>query len=454
MKKLAYFISSFKFAAIILGLIVILSVIGSFIPQSDPHVFMTKLANIFGVDVEEIHHLLDVTGFLNIYSSPFFIILISLFGLSIAFRTYKLIPFAIKGFQRPINIKFNEVCETVLTEDEILVTLEKNGWKLAAKPNEGNLLMASKHSMGRFGVIVLHLGIIVVMLGSLVGYFWGFNGFINLLVSEGYSDNVAVLPSGKFKPLGFDIACDNFTMDYYDNSTRVKAYTSILSVIENGQKVKTVTVDVNHPFKYKDIVFYQTNFGVYKGKGSEVVLGIETKNGEKELTAAFESSFPIDGDFTGKITDFAPDLAVDENGRVYSASQDMLNPAALIEIYEDNKPVIRGWIMQNSSLSGDFKDLGFKVLFKDLTGVAYTGLSVKKDPGTALIYIGFLFIAVGVLLTYLINYTAVFFEIDEWGDRRFINYSIKEQRKRRIINPAEKFKVLFVKKAEKNYDRG
>lgn len=449
MKKIIDFIGSFKFAVIILALILALSVIGSFIPQNDSHEFMANLANLFGTDEEQVHRILDVTGFLNIYSSPFFVFLIFLFGLSIVVRTYKLLPFAFKGFQRPESVKFNEVIESNLTETEILGVLRKNGWKNFPKENESDFFMASKHSCGRFGVIILHLGIIVVMFGAMVGYFWGFNGFINLLAAEGYSDNVAVLPDGKLTPIGFDIACDNFTVEYYDNSTRAKAYTSVLSVIENGKKVKTATVDVNHPFKYKNIVFYQTNFGIYRGKGSKVLLDVETKDGSKEFKENFESLFNIQGGYTAKITDFAPDLAVNEDGKIYSASKEMLNPAVLIEIYDNDKPALRAWILKNSPMSGDFQDLGFKIQFKDLEGTAYTGLSVKKDPGTPFIYIGFLLVVIGVLLTYLFNYTAVFFEIDERGDRRFINYSMKEQRKRRIINPSETFKGLFVKKTEK-----
>jgi len=38
-------------------------------------------------------------------------------------------------------------------------------------------------------------------------------------------------------PLGFDIRCDNFEVDYYPNTEMPKAYKSWLTILKNGQEV-------------------------------------------------------------------------------------------------------------------------------------------------------------------------------------------------------------------------
>lgn len=441
MKRFIDFLGSFKFAGIVLSVIVILSIIGSLIPQGGEAAVIEKLSVIFGASGEKVYNVLKLTGFNNIYSSYLFIFLIFLFGLSLAVRTWRLLPFALKGFSGKNVIKFDNVVGTKLSKEVILDILKKRDWRTVADHERPNFFKTSKYSFGRFGVIILHAGILVVMIGALIGYICGFKGFMNIL--EGDSDDVAVLPSGELKPLGFDVVCDNFSVEYYDNSTRAKSYTTVVTIKENGVEVKKATIDVNHPLQYKGVAFYQTNYGFYPNKNAKVLFSVNNGSEEREYSENFGKMFKIKGNYVGKIVDFAPTLAADEEGRIYSSSNEMLNPAVLLEVYEVENPILRGWVLKNNPSSGDFKELGFKLDFQGLYGVEYTGLSVKKDPGTPLVYMGFLFIILGIIFVYLPNYTVVFFEIEEKDGMRVVRYTVKELRKRRVLNPADEFPKLF-----------
>lgn len=438
MKKIISFLGSVRFAVIIVLLIVFLSIVGSFIPQGEGTVVIEKLSSLFGAEATAVHGFLISSGLIDIYSSYPFIILVSLFALNIVLCTLKLIPFARKGFQG-FSGELNHVGTTTLTETEIIQMLGKDGWKGS---KEDNIYKAVKHENGRYGVIILHLGVIVILLGALIGRISGFNGFMNIL--EGTSDDVAVLPTGELVPLGFEVRCDEFTVEYYPNSDRPRAYTSKVTILENGKEVKTAIIDVNNPFKYNDVVFYQTNFGMYPNKNAKIRFYIEDdKNIKKDLEVSFNQLFKIKDEYVGKITDFAPTLASDNDGNIFSLSDKMENPAILFEMYKIDEPYLRGWILKKYPESGKLEDLGIKIVFDELWGVEYTGLSVKMDSGTPIVYLGFILMIFGFTFVYLLNYTTILFTIENNNGKRLVRYCIKQQRKYPLVRPADGFKRLF-----------
>ena len=438
MKKIIKFLGSAGFAALLAVLIAFLSALGSVIPQGDGAAVLEKLSSFFGSDAANLHAFLISTGLIDVYGSLPFLILVFLFAINLTLCTLKLIPFAIKEFS-DYDIKLTETISTAMTESEIHAKLIKDGWKGS---RAGAVFRASKHDGGRYGVIILHTGVIFVLLGALIGHVIGFNGFMNIL--EGTDDDVAVLPSGELIPLGFGVRCDEFDAEYYSGTLRPKSYTSKISILENGVKIKTANIDVNHPLKYKGVVFYQTNFGVYPNKDAKVRFRIK-KNDSDEIKkeVSFGELFVLSGDYVGKITDFAPTLASDKDGNIYSASDEMKNPAFLLEVYKTDEPVLRGWILKNNQESGFIEEIGVRVIFDELWGLEYTGLYVKKDPGTPAVYAGFVLISFGIIFIYLLNYTAVFFTVEDKDGKRLIRYAVRQRRKYPLFNLGDSFKLLF-----------
>ncbi|MBI4651510.1 cytochrome c biogenesis protein ResB, partial [Candidatus Desantisbacteria bacterium] len=58
----------------------------------------------------------------------------------------------------------------------------------------------------------------------------------------------------EFKDLGLLVRFDNYWQP------EIKDYKSELSIIENGKTVLTKTIEINHPLKYKGIMFYQNTY--------------------------------------------------------------------------------------------------------------------------------------------------------------------------------------------------
>jgi len=110
-------------------------------------------------------------------------------------------------------------------------------------------------TLKRPGFCLIHLGILIVLTGGIIGNRFGFKEYINI-----YEKGVINVPSTDFY-----IQLDNFEIEYYPNSV-IKDYKSTLTIIERDKRVMTKTIEVNHPLKYKGIWFYQESYGSNGGK--------------------------------------------------------------------------------------------------------------------------------------------------------------------------------------------
>ncbi len=66
----------------------------------------------------------------------------------------------------------------------------------------------------------------------------------------------------EYSPLGFSVRCDDFEVEFYENSQMPREYKSWLTVIEDGKEVMRKAIEVNDPLTYKGITFYQASYGM------------------------------------------------------------------------------------------------------------------------------------------------------------------------------------------------
>ncbi len=431
MNKITSFLSSTKFTLIITIPIILLVIIGSFIPQ-DRQQFIDTYTRILNSSstAESIHFSLDNLGLLNVYSSPLFVFLLFLFAINLILCTLKLIPFAKKGYTYNSN-KLNNKLELDISPTDIIDSIKSDGFTI--NEQDDGTYTASKHAIGRFGVIILHLGIIILLLGGFISHAFGYKAVMNIM--EGDFDDVAVLKDGTLVPLGFELYLDEFRVLYYDNSTRAKSYISEVRVVKDGKGVAERVIDVNHPLTYNGISFYQTSFGVYPNNNAQVRATAIASNGANiGIITHFNKPFNLDNGYSGTFTDFVSAYSVDKDGQVYSYSDNLDNPAVFLEIYKNNILVDSGWIISKRPEGINFLDGTLNITFNKLYGVTYSTLSVKNDVGTPIVYVGFLIISIGLLIVYLFSYTAIIFRLSASINGTNISYNIFKQRKISLLN--------------------
>ncbi len=217
-------------------------------------------------------------------------------------------------------------------------------------------------------------------------------------------------------PLGFDLRCDNFEVEYYPNSDMPKSYKSWLTVIENGKEVMKKTIAVNDPLKYRGITFYQSSYGTVPnglGNGILVLNAVSGSGKSEQINTKIGGTFAIPGtSVIGRVADFSPALSIDPTGKPFTYAEQMTNPAVYVEFAEAGKMKYSGWLLKRYPQTWSLPD-GNKVEFLDYWGVEYTGMQVRKDPGVWIVYLGCIIMSLGLYMTFFMSHKRIWVNLSE-----------------------------------------
>ncbi len=266
--KLLTFFSSIKLTIFLLLALAATSVIGTVVEQN---LNSFEYINRYGQSVYDIFKLLNIT---DMYHSWWFLLLICLLVLNIIIcsiqnlkKTWDIIfvknpKFNINQFKKYknrvqilSNLPLEKLIETVETK-----IIKKYSYKKTDRTKNGIIFFAEKNRWVKSGVYIVHLGVVLLLVGSLIGSLFGFDGYMN--IAEGERNNVVKTGgSNKIRLLDFSVQCDKFNVLFYD-SGMAEEYKSTLSIIENSKVVLKKDIVVNSPLRYKGINLFQSSYGV------------------------------------------------------------------------------------------------------------------------------------------------------------------------------------------------
>jgi cytochrome c biogenesis protein len=422
--------ASVKFAVVIFSAIALTSIVGTVIEQNaDPEKNIKILTKMFGSDAAPaLYSVLDKLGFMNMYHSWWFITFLLLFAANLIICSVDRLPRIWRLVREPIRPLSEEYLEKmsikrILTlkgkQSEVKEQASQAVRKLGLRPSEaatdkGVQFFAEKGNFTRLGVYITHFSILIIMAGAIIGIFFGFNGWLPL--GEGETSSFALKGRDAKIPLGFDIRCDRFEVDFYGDSDMPKAYKSWLTVLQNGQEVIKKVITVNDPLKYKGITFYQSSFGTIPDSFGRGILSLDlvSKDGQSEqIQTRLGGQFTIPGtSIIGRITNFSPALNFDQSGRAVTYDSNMVNPAIYVEFTGLGQKPLAGWIYKRFPQTWNLPD-GSKVEFLNFWGVQYTGLQVRKDPGVGLVYLGCILLALGLYITFFMSHRRIWVNVSE-----------------------------------------
>jgi len=399
-KALYDFFSSVKLAIFLLLTLAVTSIVGTIIEQQqNPEKYLME----YGPTAYKIMKFL---GFTDVYHSWWYISLLTLLAVNLVVCSIKRLPKIWKvameprktfpqGFEK--NLKISHSITLFAPKDEIknklVEALKRLKYKVeVVKDDEKEAhIFADKHVFARFGVYIVHLGVLIVLIGGLVTAIFGFRGYMNL--AEGTSSNLVSFFSGpKIIELPFYVKCNKFTIDFYP-SGMPKAYISDLTIIENGKPVLEKEIKVNEPLKYKGIYFYQASYGQ-----GEAILKIKDKKGVRVVGVAFGQPVKfgdgiylrvvsLDGN-TGTIG-----VELIEHGKVINAT---IRPFIFYKVPGTDK---------------SFSMVDFKPVF-------YTGLQVSKDPGTWIVWVGSTILIIGLVVAFFVPHRRVWARVEAKGENK------------------------------------
>jgi cytochrome c biogenesis protein len=263
----------------------------------------------------------------------------------------------------------------------------------------------------------------LILIGALVGSFFGFEAFVTILEGE-QIDTVHLRKGQSHIELGFSVRCDKFSLDFYKNGAP-KEYRSDLTFLVNGKEVEKTSVSVNHPVQFKGVSFYQSTYGTIPGK--KVTLKISRDGDpEKAVTLEVEPGKPVqlpgnEGRFS--VADVKADFM-------------KTGPAVLIVIRTETGEEKHFWVFRDYDIirkrlpqpmlqSPKFNPSAFKPYTFSLEKLEtgnYTGLQVNKDPGVSIVWAGCFLIIAGFFVTFFTSHTRIWIRLTK--ESQEINVSV------------------------------
>ncbi|MES2729190.1 MAG: cytochrome c biogenesis protein ResB [Pseudomonadota bacterium] len=143
-------------------------------------------------------------------------------------------------------------------------------------------LMFSQWSWRKAGIILSHLGVLLLLSGGIWTTLTAQEGAITLAegaqtaVAKTYEDVGPV----RDIPLSFTLRLDDFRKDIYPGTTVARAYTSHVTVIDGAAEWKAV-IGMNQPLRYRGYTLYQSAFE--EGPSGQVSIFSVVKNSGRLL---------------------------------------------------------------------------------------------------------------------------------------------------------------------------
>ena len=346
----------------------------------------------------------------DVFRSPVFAILLAVIAVAIAVCTINRVPGIWQTISNP-KIRTTsgflngaDTSATFVTEragEDLRATIEetlrqKRFRVLTQQVGPETHLYADKNRYGRLGTFPFHLALILLLVGGIVGAYYGFR------------DPEFLIPVGETRDVGhgtgLSVQLNSFEDEYTPGGLPTQ-FESDVSIFKDGQQVRTGEITVNHPLSYQNATFYQSGFGytaqmrvadqagiiLYAG---QIELGIFNYEGNTESPAGY-AEIPGAGMLLTVVAPDtnprnAPELDVLQlqNGQVWVQFQAM--SAGLDRATEYPTAVI---------------DQGKPTLLGDLVvtferELRYTNLQVAYNPGIPIFLIASVLLVGGLVVTF------------------------------------------------------
>jgi cytochrome c biogenesis protein len=307
-------------------------------------------------------------------------------------RTLKAVPY-VEKIQIPNPTK---------REENIQSSLKKWFRNRGRIETEGAItLFAEKGRLSRLGVPITHVSILIILIGGIVGSLYGFKGHVEILEGETVDRIFLRARGGEIpKPLDFSVRCDDFNITYYDvpgKEKHVKEYSSRVTILENGKEVLKKTIQVNHPLHYKGLAFYQANYGTVH----DITLGIQRRNKMQKATfkAPEGATVPVpDSDDFIRVLQYAP--------QVHNFGE-----GVQVVLFKPNQEPRPFWLLKAFPKLDEQRKGEFVLTFEGDSPMEYTGLSVTKDPGVWVVWIGCGLMIFGLVVSFFFSHQKVWVRI-------------------------------------------
>jgi cytochrome c biogenesis protein len=280
--------------------------------------------------------------------------------------------------------------------EDVRTVLKSHRFRTVTDPGDDEVnLYADRFRWGPFGTVIAHVSFVII----LVGFF--------LSATTGFKNSNFIAPVGSTVAVGngtgLSVKAMSFNDAYYENGSP-KDYVSDLIVYKNGVQVGRQMVRVNQPLRQDGVTFYQSFFG------EAASMQVKDSAGK-----------PIYGD--------AVPLVYTSNDGAHSIGQFRIPAKGLmveVAVAASGKPdpkIKAGQaevtVFQNGATTSDASQVVDQGKPATIAGasytfqrtVAYTGLTVARDPGANFVWVGSVLLVCGLFLVFFFPHRRIWLRV-------------------------------------------
>lgn len=386
-------------------------------------------------------------GFFDIYHAWYFNALLGFLSLNIILSSIERFPKAWRFFSKPnktvpvrwlkdqrpsVSITFNG--ERSRTIDVVMQAMIKAGWRkpVTTERGEKTFVFAQSGVWNRLGAYAVHVALLTIFLGGFLTAQLGTTGQLPLRPGESSDliyENVVDLEqvSQITKQLPFEIMFTDIEQTLIKKEGPITAGNTIDWItrftIKDESGTHDAMVQMNRPFDYRGYRFFQASF-VSIGRARNITVRafpadgrtpedvVIPRNGISTLADGTKIKFD---EFRGSFR-----IGTEDPNEDTTAYQ---NPGAILKVIAPNST-------PQSAYAFNAKMANAPVAAKPVGGYTYQLvdfekvsdqhiLSIQRDPGANVVYIGFLLLFLTLSGVFFFSHQRVWAVIEEAGENRF-----------------------------------
>jgi len=225
----------------------------------------------------------------------------------------------------------------------------------------------------------------------------------------------------------FSVQLDRFEAQFTPQGKPL-AYLSTVTVLEEeGGARKPLfshIIKVNDPLIHRGVYFYQSSYSPGGGGADWVELSLESTDSTATNPESYSLRLKPGGEAeplgaTGdsvRVTRFVGTFQMNAQGQVSASGGEDRNPAAEVVVRRAGEELMRVWVFKNFPNFSHRPGLPWAVVLKDYEKGYITGLTIRTHRSQNVIWLGFLLMALGVILSFYVNHREFWVLVRPEGD--------------------------------------
>ena len=324
--------------------------------------------------------------------------------------------------------------------DAVAEQIGKAAKALSLKPrvsekDGATFVFAERGAWNRLGAYAVHVALLTIFVGGFLTARLGHTGQMFLRPGETSNEMTEQIFSEEGQPsqvtlnLPFEVECTDIQQKLLEKNGAITPMNTLDWLtrvrIKDPERGETeALVRMNRPYDYRGYRFFQSSF-TPEGKARQITLSVTPEAGgaAQELTIHRGAAATLPDGTRVEFKDFLPDFTL-EGGRPSTQSPDYNNPAAVLRVFNPSGQFERAYAFQPGKADGapmaGRAVNGYKFQLADFERVGDAHiLSVQRDPGASVVYLGFILLTLTLAAVFLFAHQRVWARVEPRGTNQF-----------------------------------